>query len=238
MIGQGAFSKVYRMTEQVTGEQVACKISEHIAMLKAEWELLCSLEHPLIPGVYEWREEGGYGFLFLEYVPGNNLEEYIRKNGKLSGRKAIGLGKVLAEGLCYLHEQKYSIIFRDLKPANIMLGEDGSVKLLDFGSAVRLQDIGTDISGTRGYAAPEQWIDWEKIGCHSDVYALGKVLVFAMNPVWARRWFRRLLKDCTRERVEERIPNMRCFLTVLKRKGRGYRKKQGELLYQQSVLRL
>jgi len=236
-IGVGGFSTVYRVTRSVTGEYVACKVSSNIPMLQEEWALLSSLEHPLFPKAYEWREEGGYGFLFLEYIADGNLEQYIRQKGKLSAKQTIKLGKALAEGLCYLHELDDSIIFRDLKPENIMLGEDGTVKLLDFGSAARLQNGVTNIAGTQGYGAPEQWQFPEKIGTHSDVYALGKVLRFAGRNTLGTGWFGTLLEDCTREQIEERIPNMRCFLGRLKQKGRNLRGKQEDFLYQQSVLR-
>lgn len=237
-IGVGGFSTVYRVTRSATGEYVACKVSKYITMLREEWALLSSLEHPLFPKVYEWMEEDGYGFLFLEYIAGSNLEQVIRHKGKLPAKKVIELGKVLAEGLGYLHELKNPVIFRDLKPENIMLGTDGSVKLLDFGSAERLQNRVTNIAGTQGYGAPEQWQCPGKIGSHSDVYALGKVLGFAGGNTFGTGWVGKLLEDCTREQIEERIPNMRCFMGRLKQKGRNLRGKQAEILYQQSVLRL
>lgn len=237
LIGQGAFSKVYRLTKTATGGCVACKVSEHVNMLREEWILLSGLCHPLVPKVYEWREEGGYGFLILEYIPGKNLEQYISEKGRLNTKQAIKLGRTLAEGLGYLHEQDKPIIFRDLKPANIMIGEDG-VKLLDFGSGARLQDVRASITGTQGYGAPEQWQQNGRIGSHSDVYALGKVLQFAWNHEKGHGWFADLLEDCTAIRIEERVPNMRCFLGRTAQKGRKNKAGQGDLLYRQSVLKL
>jgi len=237
LIGEGAFARVYEAQSKVTGKRAACKISPHKEMLKKEWELLSQLSHPVIPKVYEWNEGQENGYLFMEYIPGINLEQRIRQKGKLPFKQTITLAKDLAEGLCYLHEYNPPVIFRDLKPENIILMDNGRAKLLDFGSAVRLQDAGSVVTGSRGYAAPEQWHPRGRVGSHSDVYALGKVLGFAGKPALARRWFGRLLKDCTQERVEERIPNMRIFLVILERKRRGDRKKQGKLLYQQSVLK-
>lgn len=229
---------VYRVIRTATGEYVACKVSKHIPMLKKEWELLCSLKHPLFPRIYEWREEGGYGFLYREYIDGNSLEQEIERKGVFPAGKVIELGMILAEGLCYLHELDRPIIFRDLKPENIMLGADGSVKLLDFGTAVRLRDGVRDIAGTKGYGAPEQWQFPQRTDSYSDVYALGKVLQFAGRSARVPGWFRTLLEECTRERIEERIPNMRCFLARLKRKGGKLRNKQGDILYQKSMIRM
>lgn len=238
LIGQGAFSQVYRVKAATGNEIVACKVSEHTVMLREEWEVLSGLEHPVIPKAYEWREKDGYVFLFQEYIEGSNLEQYVVNNGKLSTEQTMHLGEILAETFCYLHELNNPIIFRDLKPENIMIGEEGSVKLLDFGGATRLRKQGLNMAGTPGYAAPEQWKQNGSIGCYSDVYAMGKVLMFAWKHKRGRGWFARLLADCTQDRVEERIPNMRCFLARMTQKGRKFKEKQNALLYQQSVLRL
>lgn len=238
LIGQGAFSKVYRVAETSTGGYVACKVSEHVDMLREEWNMLSGLCHPLIPKAYEWREEGGHGFLFMEYIPGKNLEQYILENGRLNTKQAVKLGKSLAEGLRFLHELDSPIIFRDLKPANIMVGLDGCVRLLDFGSGARLQDVRTSITGTQGYGAPEQWQQNGRIGSYTDVYALGKVIQFVWNNEKGYGWFASLLEDCTRIPMEERIPNMRCFLARVAHRGRKRMRKQGVLLYYKSILRL
>ena len=140
-------------------------------------------------------------------------------------------------------------MFRDVKPENIMLREDGRVKLLDFGSVGALEEHKKIITGTKGYSAPEQWEERGKIGFYSDVYAFGKVLFYMLNGQnaqgnmqWTaglklRRGIRRLTEDCVRENVEERVPNMRVVLHrltpyVTERKGRIFWQEVKTILFQ------
>lgn len=176
LLGQGAFSKVYSVEERRTGRRAACKISENIRLLKREEEILKKLRHPLFPEYYgSWREEKT-GFLLMEEVSGENLAELIRRGEKLSIYQIAEIGMKLAEGLLYLHESPQVIIFRDVKPENIILGRDGRVKLLDFGCACMPDKDNGTRAGTPGFAAPEQLMEGGGQTHLCDVYGLGRTL--------------------------------------------------------------
>ena len=221
LIGEGAFSKVYAVTEPYTGQLLACKVSEAREMLRKEASILEQLNHPLFPRFYDYKEKEEEGFLSMEYVEGQTLQQTVIKQGNLTQKEAMEMARQLAEGLLYLHERTPSILFRDLKPENIMLENGGGVKLLDFGSA----DVGGKsldvITGTKGYGAPEQWWDRDRVDKCSDVYALGKVIYFMLGNGKVDKWFGDLLEDCVSVKTEERIPDMRCFLARLRKKKRG-----------------
>ncbi len=232
-IGRGSFAEVYRVKECDAGRFWACKVSRQREMLRKESLILQQLEHPLFPRFCDLRETEENVFLFMEYVPGSNVRRLIEKRGKMTQQQVIRIATALAEGLCYLHELRTPILFRDLKPENIIIREDGEVKLLDFGSA----DLGKStlhiITGTEGFAAPEQWLDSVNVGNYSDVYALGKVLYFMLGNGKIENWFYNLLEDCVRDDPKERIPDMRCFLSRLQRKER----ERNAFVYQWSVVR-
>ncbi len=242
LIGQGAFAKVYRVRECKTGKFFACKISKEHEMLQRESLLMQQINHPLFPRFYQLRQQEEKSFLFMEYLSGRNLASLVARRGKISQRQTIKVGVALAEGLCYLQERPKPIIFRDIKPENIMIQEDGSVKLLDLGSAGELIETTHVITGTMGYSAPEQWEKEGKVGFYSDVYAVGKVMYFMLNgkqeKVMAKtiqkkgiinkikrlkkqkvrryRGIEQLLLECVRGNTQERIPDMRCLLNRLK----------------------
>lgn len=176
LLGEGAFSRVYSVEERYTGRRAACKISENIRLLEREEEILKKLRHPLFPEFYESRQEGSTGFLLMEEVTGENLANLIKRGEKLSSAQVAEMGLELAEGLLYLHESRPAIVFRDVKPENIILREDGRVKLLDFGCAcITDRDRGTR-AGTPGFAAPEQLIEGGEQTHLCDVYGLGRTL--------------------------------------------------------------
>jgi len=233
LIGEGAFAKVYALTRPDTGQIYACKVSRKRQMLKKEATILAQLEHPLFPQFYDYREEGEEGFLSMEYIEGQTLSQRVTKQGNFTQREAIEIATQLAEGLLYLHERNPCILFRDLKPENIMLEEGGGVKLLDFGSA----DVGgmslDVITGTKGYGAPEQWWDRSRVGKYSDVYALGKVIYFMLGNGKVDKWLEDLLENCITVNMQERLPDMRCFLAGLRSKKRG----KNQFFYQKHIIK-
>lgn len=216
IIGEGGFAKVYRVRKQDAGAVCVCKVSCKKEMLGAEAGILRQLKHPLFAAYLDYKESETLGFLFMEYIPGQTLGTLIKRRKKMSQRRVIEIGMALAEGLCYLHEQPVPIIFRDLKPENIMLREDGTVKLLDLGSALWGNASLRVLTGTKGYSAPEQWTDTESIGAYSDVYALGRVLLFLLGDGKTYYGVFKLLESAVREERRERIPDMRCFYHQLK----------------------
>ncbi len=225
LVGKGAFSHVYRVKDCLTGQFVACKISEEKQMLWRESQILQGIDHPLFPKFFGIKKLGERSFLFMEYVHGSSLEAFIEKRGRISQQQVVRIGIALAEGLCYLQERTNPIVFRDIKPENIMLREDGQVKLVDLGSAGEMEIAGHVITGTKGFSAPEQWNIDGKIGCYSDVYAVGRVMKMMLEKTQkkiGKRGIEHLIEECIRIDVRERIPNMRCLLNRL----RPYEKRQ------------
>lgn len=146
-----------------------------------ESALLAKLRHPGLPRVVAHFQEGECDYLVMERVEGPTLEGLLSSGGKcLPEPQVVGLGLALAEILAYLHSRRPPIIYRDLKPANVMVTVEGGVKLIDFGIARALNPTkagDTTAYGTPGFAPPEQY---QGRTCPaSDVYALGVTLLRA-----------------------------------------------------------
>ena len=171
--------KELRLPEGVTPEERR----EAEAWFARESYLLSSLRSPLIPHFYSVFQEDGRSYIVQEYVAGENLDQVVARHGPLHEDLVIGWGVALCELLSYLHEQDEPVIYRDLKPANILWRDGGSgapaaqyrLAVVDFGIArpFRRGEVGTVI-GTPGYAPPEQYQGLATP--QSDVYALGATL--------------------------------------------------------------
>ena len=196
LLGRGAFSRVYRVEERDTGRRAACKISENIKLMEREEQILKRLKHPLFPEYYDSWREGKTGFLLMEEIFGENLAELIRRGEKLTVYQIAELGMELAEGLLYLHESRPAILFRDVKPENIILREDGRVKLLDFGCACEPDTDGGTRAGTPGFSAPEQLMESGEQTWLCDVYGLGRTL---QELLWAGTRQGRTARLCDRQ---------------------------------------
>lgn len=176
-LGQGAFSKVYCVEKRADGLLAACKISSDLELLKREAKIMETLQHPLFPRYYGMWQKDGIGFLLMEYVPGSNLEEMnIRRDG-FGLRQAIYIGMELAEGLRYLHERRERLLFRDVKPANAMIRQDGRVKLLDLGCICAMDGEVLSRAGTPGFAAPEQLGGAVRLTAACDVYGWARTMM-------------------------------------------------------------
>lgn len=190
-IAQGGQSAVYlaRDSYQNDAERAIKEMSESqieptkrqqaINDFIREARMLQSLDHPSLAHVYDLFIEEGKYYLVMEYVPGHNLEdELVQYRREALGWEEVTIwGMALAETLNYLHTRTPPIIYRDLKPANVMLLPDGSVKLIDFGIARWLHSAhmkDTMQLGTDGYAPLEQYSSRSEP--RSDVYALGASL--------------------------------------------------------------
>ena len=200
-LGQGGMGAVYRAHDQRL--DITCAIKEmSAALLKTDEErdrarrafheeakLLARLGHPNLPRVTDHFTENGKEYLVMEYVPGETLAQVMRRNPPPWSVEAVmALADPLAEVLHYLHTRTPAIIFRDLKPANVMRTPDGQIKLIDFGIA-RLfkpgQSHDTQAFGTMGYSSPEQY-GHGQTDARSDVYALGVLLhqlISAHDPI-------------------------------------------------------
>lgn len=204
LLGRGAFAEVY-LVEDGVGREYACKVSRRSDLLEREAGYQRGAAHPLFPAVFDyWREEQGY--LLMEYVRGGNLEEILRRKGPFSDRQAAGIGCRLAEGLGYLHEGKEPLLFRDVKPANVMLTPEGDVKLVDFGCVCPL-GRNADMAGSPGFGAPEQFAPEGILTVRADVYGLGRT-IREITGGKCTGLLKKVTDKCTEEEAENRLPDM------------------------------
>lgn len=148
---------------------------EAISRFEAEAKMLQAFRHPRVPRIYADFKDEGRHYLVMDFVRGEDLEDIIKREKSIPEAQVLTWAGQISDVLQHLHEQDPPVIFRDMKPSNIMIERDGGVKLIDFGIAKVFQPTqrGTQI-GTPGYAPPEQY---QGIATpESDVYALGATL--------------------------------------------------------------
>src|SRR5262245_34119615 len=138
--------------------------------------LLATLQHPAIPKVYDFFEENGRVYLILELIPGKDLESVLDdNNGPLPEERVARWGLQICDVLVYLHgQQPDPLVFRDMKPSNVMVTPDDRIVLIDFGIARDLVRTKGTMIGTEGYSPPEQYRG--EAEPRSDIYALGATL--------------------------------------------------------------
>jgi serine/threonine protein kinase len=192
LLGQGGMGAVYKIQdEQFNGRMLALKelvpnqlstqkLSHAVAQFQTEAQLLASLTHPHLPRIYDSFTEDERWYLVMDYIEGQTLEQYVSTMpaGRLSLDATLAIGIQLASVLNYLHTRPTPIVFRDLKPLNVMITPDNDVFLIDFGIArifkpSQAQD--TDTYATLGYAAPEQY-SMHQTTPRTDIYSLGVLL--------------------------------------------------------------
>ncbi len=173
----GDDGKVYAVKEMIDNFTNPKDRTEAIDRFEAEAKMLRRLSHPRIPKVYADFKDEGRQYLAMEFVRGEDLEEIIRKHpGGLPEQQVLEWADEICDVLGYLHNHKPEpIIFRDMKPSNVMIEPDSKVKLIDFGIAKVFEraERGTQI-GTPGYAPPEQYQGLATV--ESDIYALAATL--------------------------------------------------------------
>ncbi len=191
LLGRGGMGNVYLVEDaRVFGKRWALKELQDtllppaerpqaIQQFQAEARMLVRLSHPNLPQIADYFAEGGRHYLVMEYVDGETLEAILGKTaGFLSEAQVLEWALQLCDVLTYLHGQNPPVIFRDLKPDNIMLTPDGRIKLIDFGIARFFkpgQARDTRNLGTPGFAAPEQYGKGQT-DARSDIYSLGATL--------------------------------------------------------------
>ena len=165
--------------DAVPGEIMPSSGGEHTDRFLREALFLARLQHPAIPALYDYFFENGDWYLVMDYIPGHTLAEQMRNHSPLPPLEALGYTMQLCEVVDYLHKQTPPIVFRDLKPSNILLKPDGTLVLIDFGIARYINDEAVndyaDI-GSPGYVAPEQYHTDEPHATRSDLYSLGVML--------------------------------------------------------------
>src|SRR5437588_2139788 len=202
-IGQGGMGAVYLARD--LRRQTTCAIKEMslsmvpddeqeqaIGNFKAEAEMLARLSHPNLPTFSGYFTEGQRHFLVMEYVDGHTLEDLLEhNNGPFSEKRVLGWAQQLCDVLAYLHSQHPPIIFRDMKPGNIMLARNGRIKLIDFGIARFFRQNGahdTRMLGTPGFAPPEQY-GHAQTDERSDIYSLAMTLFQLMTNTLSEKGF-------------------------------------------------
>lgn len=217
LLGRGAFSKVFlvrRQAQSFTEWFLACKVSNRTDLALREAALLQRIDHPLFPEFYGMWQQGEAVYLLMEYVCGSSLEEFLRRRRNFSSAQTARVGMALAEGLRFLHQMSDFVLYRDLKPANIMIRQDGRVKLLDLGCACQKSDRETTLAGTPGYAAPEQLNVGGRLTFAGDVYSLGKTME-AMAGKNCQGELKQVILACTGQQPEHRIPDMQGVMAAL-----------------------
>ncbi|MEA2198715.1 MAG: eukaryotic-like serine/threonine-protein kinase [Solirubrobacteraceae bacterium] len=184
-IAAGGMSTVYRATDETLERQVAIKLmnrevsadSDQLERFRREARAVAQLNHPHVVGVIDAGEDAGRPYIVFEYVEGETLKERIRRHGRLEISEAIAYAIEIARALGGAHARH--IVHRDVKPQNVLIDEEGSAKVTDFGIARTLEEDGLTadgrVLGTTDYVAPEQALGHEVTG-QSDLYSLGIVL--------------------------------------------------------------
>jgi serine/threonine protein kinase len=193
LLGGGGMKMVY-LAEDLRLAARPCALAEMVdaisnpdlqqqasASFQREADMLAELNHEHIPRIYDRFSEQNRHYLVMEYVAGETLEEQLQAaGGKLPEDRVIDIALQVLDTLEYLHHREPPVIYRDLKPSNIMVTPTGQVKLIDFGIARHFQPLSSaTMVGTQGYAPPEQYRG--KVETRSDLYALGATMHHALS---------------------------------------------------------
>lgn len=196
-IGQGGMSVVYLAMNEKANKQWAIKEmrkekNKNYEIMKqsliTETNLLKELKHPYLPSIADIIESDDTIIIVMDYVEGRPLSDILTEEGTIEEDKVADYAIQLCDVLDYLHSQKPPIIYRDLKPANIMLRPDGKITLIDFGTARKYNyDSVADTTclGTIGYAAPEQFAGetLRQTDARTDIYNLGATMYHLLTGV-------------------------------------------------------
>src|SRR6266481_994565 len=192
LVGQGGFGAVYKVEDTQSGNRplamkeinlsalTAQEAIEATGAFNSEVHLLSDLTHPNLTRIYDHFTGREHWYLVMDYIEGETLEQHLKRtrSGRLPLREVLDIGIQLCAVLDYLHTREPSIIFRDLKPANVMRTSAGHLYLIDFGIARHFkpgQPRDTIPLGSPGYAAPEQY-GRAQTTPRADIYSLGALL--------------------------------------------------------------
>lgn len=194
-IGRGGMSIVYLASDKRLNKQWAIKEFKkgkdelNLKSLKREARIMKNLDHPRLPRVVDIIESNDTLLLIMDYVQGETLDSLLKSDtykGKgFPQESVIEWAKQLSEVLAYLHKQDPPVIYRDMKPGNIMLRPEGDVTLIDFGIAKEYKENkgDTELMGTKGYAPPEAYVTGATTDPKSDIYSLGVTLHYLITGV-------------------------------------------------------
>jgi serine/threonine-protein kinase len=184
-IGAGGMSTVYRALDETLQRRVAIKLMntevvtdfDQLERFRREARAVAQLSHPNVVGVIDAGEDEGRPYIVFEYVEGETLKTRIRRQGRLPIPEAVAYAIEIARALGAAHSRH--IVHRDVKPQNVLIDEEGSAKVTDFGIARTLEEDGLTadgrVLGTTDYVSPEQALG-QRVSGQSDLYSLGVVL--------------------------------------------------------------
>ncbi len=232
-LGKGGSSNVYKVKDIENEKVFALKkyITSDPANQKNTFEniqnelkVLKYVSHPVLPKIYDVIKEEDSFFLVMEHVDGIDLREYIKFNGPLKKMQIASIMEQVCSGLYYLYSLEKPIIYRDLKPSNIIMMADGRIKLIDFGIAKRYsKEIDADFYayGSKGFAAPEQFGDKKGRGIfntdiRADIYGIGTTMYYLRTGKCYKRdsknWkvngkLKQIINKCTQNNPDKRYQN-------------------------------
>lgn len=244
VVGKGGMSVVYLAMNERANKQWAIKEVRKDGMqsfevvkqnLVAETDLLKKLNHPHLPSIIDVIDCDDTFLIVMDYIEGNPLSKALETSGAQNQDDVIEWAKQLCDVLGYLHSRKPPIIYRDMKPSNVMLKPDGNVMLIDFGTAREFKYSSvadTTCLGTQGYAAPEQFGGHGQTDARTDIYCLGATmyhLVTGHNPATPpyemypiRQWnpmlssgLEEIILKCTQRNPEDRYQSCAELLYAL-----------------------
>ena len=241
-IGTGGSSCVYKVKDVYTSKMFALKQyitsdpanrEKLLEGMEKELNALKHCSHPVLPKIFNLIKEDGRFYLIMEYVEGINLDDYVKINGCMNRKQLANVAEQLCSGLYYLHSLEKPIIYRDLKPSNIIMKKDGRIKLIDFGISKRYSVDAVDYValGSVGFAAPEQYGDCKGISLYNtdirtDIYGIGTTLYFLRtkkkynNKIKSFRVngkLRKIIKKCTKINPKDRYQNCIDLLCDIKK---------------------
>ena len=188
-VGQGGMSVVYLAINERANKTWAVKeirkdgVCDFEAVkqgLVVETDMLKRLNHDHLPSIIDVIDQEDSFLIVMDYIEGQSLQAVLKNGGAQPQKQVLEWGIQLCDVLGYLHSQNPPIIYRDMKPANVMLRPNGDVTLIDFGTAREFKNRSmvedTTCLGTRGYAAPEQFGGRGQTDARTDIYCLGATL--------------------------------------------------------------
>ncbi|MHB8902350.1 MAG: serine/threonine-protein kinase [Thermoguttaceae bacterium] len=192
LLGRGGMGSVFAAEHKAFGRRVALKIiskqtgrdPEQLGRFLEEARRIAALDHPNIVRAFDVDHEGERYFLVMEYVEGRNLQQIVESDGPLSVDRAVRYVRQAALGLAHAHQR--NMIHCDIKPGNLIVGQDDVVKVLDMGMSRLTEGVGAgdsneNVVGTIDYMAPEQALEAEGLDHRADIYSLGCTLYFLLT---------------------------------------------------------
>lgn len=182
LIYKGNNSQIYLLRDGINSEHYSLKAIEKTSEINYCFEEISKIKHPKIVGIKNYFEGRNYHFVLKPFASGHTLLEQVQKFGIFSEKKALQIALEIIDALNYLHTRNEPIVFRDLKPSNIIITPNDEILLIDIESVRKKKknsDSDTFVVGTKGYASPEQY-GYSQSTPKSDIYSLGATLYYLL----------------------------------------------------------